>query len=79
MAKTIKKEAEKKPGMAKVLMRRLRGMMQLCHFESEKRFVVIVQTSPKQRFFVEWDKLAEVYEDMKATVDAKRTFDKAKK
>lgn len=70
MAKT--KKPKEDAVTAKVLMRRLRGMMQLQQIEKEDRFLVIITTSAKSKFWVEWSQLVEVFEDFKAIVDAKK-------
>jgi len=75
MAKTSKK-SEPKPETAKVLMRRLRGMVQLQHFAGEDRFVVIIQTSPKQKLWMDWEKLVDVFGDFEAIVKAKKALKK---
>lgn len=66
MAKTPKPQP-KKP-TARVLMRRLRNMAELQHFEEEDRFIVVFDTGSR-RLWMEWEKFAEIFGDFKAVVD----------
>lgn len=61
-------KSNKEKPIARILMRKLRNMVELQHFEDNDTFIVVFSTGTK-KLWIEWDAFAELFNDFKAAVD----------